>query len=135
MSIQELSKYYFIKQEILEINEKIKSLELTIVKATKFSDNKVNNGTTNSNPTEEHVTLLIKLKDVLYKKSLSLVEEQLKIEKYLSEIDDAEVRLIMRKRFIDCRQWDQIADELHYSRPVPYYKVRNYLQSKAGKKL
>lgn len=134
MSLKELSNYYFIKQEILEINEKIKSLELTLIKATKFNENKVNSGTTNSNPTEEQVAMLIKLKDMLYQKSTRLIEEQLKIEKYLSEIDDAEVRLIMRKRFIDCRQWDQIADELNYSRPVPYYKVSNYLKKKGEKK-
>lgn len=129
MTLKELSKYHDIKVECDDLTARIKELELTILKSSKFSDSKVSfNG--NSNPTEQLVIKLTKLKEKYDKKQYYLIEEMEKIEDYLNTINDSEIRTIMRKRFIDLLTWEQVAAQLNYSNPVPYYKVRKYLSGK-----
>ena len=129
MTIEELSKYHDIKVECDDLTARIKELEMTILKSSKFSDSKVSsNG--NSNPTEQLVIKLTKLKEKYNIKQYCLIEEMEKIEDYLNTIKDSEIRTIMRKRFFDLLTWEQVAAQLNYSNPVPYYKVRKYLNGK-----
>lgn len=128
MTMQELSRYHDIKIELEDLSHRIAELELTLIKATKYSDMKVDRSFSNTSPTEEIVIKLNNLKERYNNKQIKLVDELTRIEEYIDTINDNEVRTIMRKRFIDLLTWEQIADIMHYSNPVPYYKVRNYLK-------
>ena len=127
MTLKELSRYHDLKVELDDLSHRISELELTLVKATKYSDMKVDRSFSNTSPTEEIAIKINKLKDNYNHKQLRLLSELEKIEEYLETITDSEIRTIMRKRFIDLLTWEQVADTMHYSNPVPYYKVRKYL--------
>ena len=88
---------------------------------------KVDRSFNNTSPTEEVAIKINKLKDTYNKKQVKLLGELEIIENYLETITDSEVRTIMRKRFIDLLTWEQVAETMHYSNAVPYYKVRKYL--------
>lgn len=127
MTLKELSKYHDLKIELDDLSQRINELELTLVKATKYSDMKVDRTFNNSSPTEDVAFKINKLKETYSNKQIHLLGELQIIENYLETITDSEVRTIMRKRFIDLLTWEQVAEQLHYSNPVPYYKVRKYL--------
>ncbi len=127
MTIKELSKYHDIKVEVDDLQRRIYELETTIVKASKYSDTKIDKSITNTSPTEELAIKLNKLRKTYVGKQLTLTNELEKIEEYLNTINDSEIRTIMRKRFIDLLTWEEVANVMHYSNPVPYYKVRKYL--------
>lgn len=127
MTLKELSKYHDMKIEVDDLKNRIEEIESTIVKASKFSDMKVDRSFSTTSPTEQLVIKLEKLKNNYNSKSLLLIDEMEKIETYLDTIDDYEVRTIMRKRFIDLLTWEQVALDMHYSNAVPYYKVRKFL--------
>lgn len=127
MTLKELSKYHDIKVEVDDLQRRIYELETTIVKASKYSDTKIDKSITNTSPTEELAIKLNKLRKTYVGKQITLTSELEKIEEYLCTINDSEVRTIMRKRFIDLLTWEQVALDMHYSNAVPYYKVRKYL--------
>lgn len=127
MTLKQLSKYHDLKIELDDLHNRIKELETTIVKASKYSDMKVDRSFSNTSPTEQLVIKLEKLKNKYNTKSLLLLDEMERIESYLDTINDNEVRTIMRKRFIDLMTWEEVAMQMHYSNPVPYYKVRKFL--------
>lgn len=128
MTLQELSKYHDIKIELEDLENRLTELETTLIKATKYSDTKVDRTFSNSSPTEEIVIRINNLKNKYNDKQIKLFDELTRIEEYLDTINNNEVRTIMRKRFIDLHTWEEIAEELHYSNPVPYYKIREYLK-------
>lgn len=127
MTLKELSKYHDLKVELDDLSGRINELELTLIKAAKYSDMKVDRSFNNTSPTEEVAIKINKLKDTYNKKQVKLLGELEIIENYLETITDSEVRTIMRKRFIDLLTWEQVAETMHYSNAVPYYKVRKYL--------
>ena len=127
MTLKELSKYHDLKVELDDLSGRINELELTLIKAAKYSDMKVDRSFNNTSPTEEIAFKINKLKDTYNKKQVKLLGELEIIENYLETITDSEVRTIMRKRFIDLLTWEQVAETMHYSNAVPYYKVRKYL--------
>ena len=127
MTLKQLSKYHDVKIELDDLSNRIKELELTLIKTTKIDENKVDTTFVNGSPTERIVIKINDLKTKYSNKQIDLIDELSKIEDYLDTIDDNEVRTIMRKRFIDLMTWEQIAEQMHYSNPVVYYKVKNYL--------
>jgi len=130
MTLKELSKYHDIKIELNDLENRIKELESTLVKATKYSDMKVDRSFSNTSPTEEIFIRINNLKEKYNDKQIKLFDELSKIEEYLDKVDNSSVRTIMRKRFIDLKTWEEVAAEMNYSNPVPYYKVKEYLNKK-----
>ena len=130
MTLKELSKYHDIKIELNDLENRIKELESTLVKATKYSDMKVDRSFPNTSPTEEIFIRINNLKEKYNDKQIKLFDELSKIEEYLDKVDNSSVRTIMRKRFIDLKTWEEVAAEMNYSNPVPYYKVKEYLNKK-----
>lgn len=127
MTIKELSKYYNTKQEIIQIQESITEIESTIISSSKMTGMPISkNG--NSNITERIGIKLINLKQSLSSKCEKLIDEYQKIEDYTDTVLDSEVRVIIRKRFLDGKTWNVIGDELSMDRSTPYYKLTKYLE-------
>ncbi len=127
MTIEALSKYFSIKKQISQLEDRLKELEQTVLSGKSL--NIVNVKTFNSsNPVEEKATNLIKLKSKLQKKYEKLLKENLKIENYINTITDVDIQSIIRMRFLECKTWNAIAKELMYSRTSPYMKLKRYLE-------
>lgn len=121
-----LNKLYYLKLEIENIKEEIK--ELAEISSSEISDMPKGNGC--SNPTEQYFLKKEKLLERLNYKLEKYIEERENIENKLEVIEDAEVRLIARYRFIENLKWEDIGRKMHNDRSVCYRKLKKYLDNK-----
>lgn len=120
-----LSKLYFLKKEIEEIRWEIKNLpEISAGQIT---------GMPHSNQVSDPIYNLMLKKDKLVerlnKKIERYMDELIRIEDIIEKIDNDEIRLMARMRFIKCMKWEEIGDKVHLDRTVCSKKVRKYLDN------
>lgn len=121
-----LNKLYYLKQEIIELQDEIKSLsELTSIELTGMP-----HGGKISNPTEQYFIKKQKLIDKLNNKLEKYTDELTTIESFIDSIDDPDVRVIARLRFIDNLKWEQIGKIVHFDRTVCYKKLKKYMKER-----
>lgn len=106
MSEKELSQYYFYKKEIKDIEYRIAELGYGVGSIKYTNEPK---STLRAASIQEKIT---ELKDILIEKRISALEAYLNIESFIGNIDESEMRLIARYRFLDCLTWEQIAAKL-----------------------
>ena len=124
--MKNLNKLYWIKKEIKQIEERIK--ELTVLSAVNFSGMPSSN--TVSSPVEKFNERLDKLNRKLVAKLIKSLEEEERIEDYIETIDDVEIRVLARARFIECKSWQKIGDENHMDRTTAYKKLNKYIRER-----
>ena len=114
MTKNELRQLYHINREILDIKDRIAELQGDYIKATRMShDNARPSGTSDKvgelacRIADLHTLYTVKLQELYLKKA--------QIERFIDTIEDAETRLILRLRHINCLEWQEIAVELNYS--------------------
>ena len=107
MTIHELSKYYNLKIEIQQIKDNIEEIETTIIGSSKITGMPMMSSGNNSNPTERIGIKLAKLKTTLENKKDKLLDEATKIEEFLNTVKDGEIRIIIRKRFLEGKTWKE----------------------------
>lgn len=130
MTIKELSKYNTIKLEINQLNKSIAELYSTILGSPILSDMPKSKNTSKS-PIETLVIKKTKLEQLLQKKKNKLLDEQIKIEKFLETIEDNIIRVIIRSKYIDGKTWGQTAKELNFERTTIYYRLTKYLEERS----
>ena len=119
-----LNKLYFLKIEIDELKEEINNLsELT----SSDMDGMPHNNSI-SDPTSQYFLKKQKLVEKLNRKLEKYIDELTRIENIIDGIEDAEIRLIARYRFIDNLKWEQIGWKLHLDRSVCYKKIKKYFE-------
>lgn len=129
MTIHDLSKYHNLKIEIKQIKDNIEEIETTIIGSSKITGMPMVSSGNNSNPTERIGMKLAKLKTTLENKTDKLLDELNKIEDFLNTVDDGEIRIIIRKRFIEGKTWKEVSKDIIADRSTPYYKLKKYLNS------
>lgn len=128
MTINELSKYQNIKIEIKQLEDTVKELEATFIGSSKVTG-MPSTIHSNSSPTERIGIKLAQLKGKIDKKKELLIDEAHKIEDFLETVDDEEIRIIVRERFLNGKTWDEIAKKMITDRSTPYYRLKNYLKN------
>ena len=126
--MKNLNKLYWIKKEIEQIEERMK--ELTVLSAISFSG--MPSGNAVSSPVERFNEKLDKLKRKLAIKHAESLAEEEKIERYIETIEDVEIRVLARARFIECKSWQQIGDENYMDRTTAYKKLNKYIKEREG---
>ena len=125
MKEQELNKYYFLKKEVADLEERI------ITYGVGVSSVKVKELNVESSPKLESLQERIaELKDLWVNKRIEALEEYIKIESFINKIDDTEIRLIARYRFLDCKDWMKIGELMNYDRTTASKKLRTYLNKR-----
>lgn len=124
MNEKELSQYYWLEKEIKSLEEKIEELGYGIG-AVEIKDTIV---------TSSHPKSSIQEKRILLINQLTIAKEKaqkkyLEIEKYIETLEDTEIRIIMRFRFLDLMSWYEIGDILHYDRSTVSKKLKKYINS------
>lgn len=119
-----LNKLYYLKKEIEEINWEIKNLpEISSSQMT---------GMPHSGQVSDPVFNLMLKKDKLVERLNRKIErymdELIRIEDVIERIEDDEIRLMARMRFIKCMKWEDIGEKVHLDRTVCSRKVRRYLE-------
>jgi len=125
MTKEELSRYYYLKKEIIQIEEKIKEIDNTFLSANRINGMRYEKRL--SNPQETRMILVEKYIKRLEEKQEEALRELLRIEKFLDSISDPEDRLIFRYRYIDLKEWANIAMLMHMSERTIYRKHRDIL--------
>lgn len=131
MTIKELSKYHNLKVELAQLEDNIKEVEATVIGASKITGMPSSKTFNNGSPTERIGIKLAKLKDKVDIKKEELLDEFNKIEQFLNTVDNNEIRIIIRKRFLEGKTWQKVADEMAPSsdRTTPYYQLKKYLKT------
>lgn len=126
MNRRQLSRYYYLTLEIKGLEDRIKEVSSTIVGSAKLTGMPHRSG--KSDPVNDKVELLIRLKNKLESRKNKSLKELEKIEDYISEIEDIETRLIFTKRYVELKKWDVIAKEMFMSERNVYRKHSEYLK-------
>ena len=134
-----LNKLYWLKIDIKDIEEEIEEINreinyLPIISSPSMSG--MPHGTDISSPTEKYClkkeALEEKLKqrrEKLDDKKLKLLEEKERLEGIIERIDDDRIRKMAEMRFIKCKSWEDIAEEVNYERSWCFRKLKNYIDN------
>lgn len=127
MSEKELSQYYWLKQEVKQLEDRI--LEFGDgVGAIKYKDVITTHGISTSIQ-EKKAELMSKLIEA----RISALEKYLEIEQYIESVEDSEIRQIMRYRFLALYSWNEIGKIMNYDRTTIAKKIRSQLSHLAHK--
>lgn len=109
MTLKELSQLYDLKREIAQDERRLQVLEddATSISSPIITDmprshsriNKIEVGTEN----------VEKIRSVIESKKIRCINERLRLEKYISEIDDSLTRRIFTLRFVEGHSWRKVA--------------------------
>lgn len=125
MNEKDLSKYFYLKREIDDLEERILTFGAGI-SSVRYKELDVS-GSAKYQAIQEKI---VQLKDTWMEKRVSALEEYLKIEQFISNIDDIEIRQIIRYRYLDLKKWDEIDGLLHnginYSKKKFYKFIKKY---------
>lgn len=118
------NKLYYLKIEIEDLKKEIENL--TVLSSSKVSDMPKGSGI--SNPTEQYLIKKQRLIEKLNKNLEKYIDELTEIEEFISNIEDEEIRLIARYRFINNLKWERIGMKMNYDKSVCYRKLKKYLE-------
>lgn len=122
MNEKELSQYYWLKNEIKKIEDRIIEFGYGVA-STKYS-----NTIKSTNKVASIQEKRAELVDQLINFRLTALEKYLEIERYIETVEDSEIRQIMRYRFLDLYDWFKIGLEMNCDRTTASKKLRNYLK-------
>lgn len=122
MTEKELSKYFYLKKEIEDLEERINKLGVGIGSVVLTDMPKGNKKRVSI---QEKIT---ELKNKYIEARVSALEEYLKIENYIKSVEDTEIRTIMRMRFLDLKTWEEIGRNLHMDRTTAYRNLKKYIK-------
>lgn len=129
MNLRELSRYSKIKNEIRNLEERIETLSNSILSSSTI-DGMPLNISYSASKVESLAEKLIYLKEMLERKKLELYQEMIEIEDYLDNVEDNEIRVIIRSKYIDNKTWEEVGREIHCDRSTAYYKLKRYLKER-----
>lgn len=127
MTKEELSKYYYLKQEIKQIEDKIKEIDSTFMRASLINCEKFERKL--SNPKEKRMILIEKYEQKLEIAINKSIEELIKIEEFINSIEDPENRMIFRYRYIELKSWNEISSLIHISRSAIFERHNKILKT------
>lgn len=132
MTINDLEEYRILKIEIKELMEELQEILNCTIGSPALSGMPISKGSTIST-VEKTAQKRLKLQTILSEKLDKRLEKQIEIEDFLDTIEDIDVRLIIRYRFIQGLDWQEIGEKMHFERTTPYYKLKKYLERDTSK--
>lgn len=125
MTEKELNKYYWLKKEIEDIENRL----------IEFGDGVSGIQYKEINVVSSHKVISIQdkrmeLVNKLLEARVSALEEYIKIESFIETIDDSKIRQIMRYRFLDLKDWYRIGELMNCDRTTASKMLRKYLKEK-----
>lgn len=125
MTLKELSEVYYLSEEIKHDKKLLRMLRNIGVKTTKI------NGMPFAisviyDPIAENVATIIDLERALKRNIAKRLYEKRKIMAFINNIDDCFIRLIFKLRFIECKNWRDVAKEIGGGNTVEGVKKKCY---------
>ena len=119
-----LNKLYWLKKDVEKIENQIK--ELTILSAFEMSGMPSSNSI--SSPVEKFYNRLDKLRTKLQQAKEKVELEIDRLEDCLESIEDAEIRVLAKARYLECKSFEAIGEENHMDRRTVSRKLEKYFQ-------
>ena len=132
MTEWELMSLIYIQARIAKLEERIAELEEEDGLGSVNMDG-MPHGTTPGNPVERMALARAALHERLLKLKADLVERELAIREYIESVGQEEIKLIMELRYIDGRDWYDVAVE--WEERTGKYADRTTLSKKVQKYL
>lgn len=137
MTKQELGAYFWMKHEIAAQKERVKRLERCREKATrqKVRDVTKNYSTGKGKPeiiesADNEYSLEVTigtLKKEIEQNIVKAEAEAAKIERYIQDIEEPRMRELIRCRFIDCMNWEQVGEKNYISPDHARKLIRKFI--------
>ena len=115
MNKAKLSKYYFLTKEIKDLEERIETIQSTLIGASKITGMPHSSNAGNKSQVEKNAELLVTLKNKLERRRAKALQRMIEIEDFLISIEDVEIRMIFNKRYLELKKWEVIAREMYMS--------------------
>lgn len=115
MNKTKLSKYYFLTIEIKDLEERIATIQSTLIGASKITGMPHSTRTKNKSQVEKKTELLVTLKNKLERRKAKALKRMIEIEDFLISIEDVEIRMIFNKRYLELKKWEDISNEMNMS--------------------
>lgn len=112
MSIEKLEAYRGLTTEMKALSQQITSLYDTY-RSPQFMSDGGSHSTNVSSPTENAVGKILKLKETYQQKYDEAADLLLQVENWLSQVEDPEIRSIIRFHYILNRSWQQTSTEIY----------------------
>ncbi len=129
MTVEEISNIYYINKEIEHIQR-----ELYDLKTKNFYKSNVLTGMPKGNSERDifsdYAEDIKTLEDMLHYSLKKLQTERKKIEKFLSSIEDVELRLIIRLRAVNNMNWEEIGAQLKMDRTTASKKFYKFFRKR-----
>ena len=106
-------------------NRRIKEIDDTFLSANRINGMRYEKRL--SNPQEQRMILIEKYDKRLEEKKDEALKELMKIEDFIDSINDPEIRMIFRYRYIELMEWNKIAMLVHMSERTVFRKHREIL--------
>lgn len=129
MSIDKLEQYRGLTTEMKALSQQITSLYDTYRSPQLMSDG--GHSMSVSSSTERAVAKILKLKETYQQKYDEAADLLLQVENWLSQVEDPEIRSIIRFHYILNRSWQQTSTEV-YGYPS-YYNSRKKIMRYFGR--
>lgn len=125
MTKEELSQLFYLNRECEKLQADILDKKTRVgYKSPVMSDMPRGNPKDYTNDLDE----IADLETIMALNLKRIQRERARLEDYIGSIENAEIRLIMRLRHINCMTWEQIGDELHMDRTTISKKYNNYMK-------
>lgn len=124
MTKEELRQYGRLQLEIEQISGEISALESQVGGAN--FDGMPRSSHADADRIGQIVIKMNRLSEILHKKLSEAVDIRIEIEHIISKLP-IEERVLMRYRYIECMQWEDICDVMNYSASVLHKKHRHAL--------
>lgn len=111
-----LGQAYRLDQRINSKLQQVDSLRSLTQKITASYDGEVVSHTRNVTSLQDTIIRLMEAEEELNRQIDELVDLKMDIARLIDQVHNESFRLILEKRYLCFRQWDQIAAEMHYSR-------------------
>ena len=125
MTKQELQSYYWLRKNIEKLEHKLYELEAEATRVTTRIAHDPRGGSGNSDKLGGIVAEIISVQEKINSKLQRSYITMSGIEQATVELPEREAYLI-RARYIDCKSWEQIAVDMHYS-----WRQIHYIHSEA----
>lgn len=110
-------------------NERQRAFEIACGSTVNANNEKVQASAKNT--TDEKFAIFASYSAEIDKKTTELLKYRYYLRSVINQINNSTYRTLLALRYIDCKTWEQIAEEMHYSE----YWIRSGLHSQALKEV
>lgn len=129
INVKDLSQLRYLKREIAIERDRVIELRSLAGYGKRRVDRETGRGSFVSDRTGTYASEIVYLTDLIAKNMTRCICELLKMQSFINEITDSEMRIIFRERYMKGRGWLSIAFLLGYhDEQVPRRKHDRYLQ-------